>query len=105
MSERWYEIVGYFDPKSKEQVDADGVRVVVRGDIDNVVIVQVPAVMSADEAHRVMQSVQQTLVGAGVDRPLVLMPDHINLMKVRKLSAKETSELKSINAATKGSLN
>ncbi len=97
-SERWYEIVGYFDPNKKEEISSGGVRVIVRGDIDNVVVVQVPNTLTEDDAHRVMQSVQATMEGGGVDRPLILMPDHIRFMKVRRLSTKETANLKKLSA-------
>lgn len=101
MSERWYEIVGYFDPDKEEVVEQAGHRTVVRGSIDDVIIVQVPAHLHPQDAHRLMAQVQETMSKGGINRPLILMPDNVRLMKVKRLSAKETREIKDIAAESR----
>jgi protein required for attachment to host cells len=93
MAERWHEITGYFDETKQEVVDMGGERLIVRGDIDNVIIVSVPSTLGAASAHRVMQQVQETMKGGGVNRPMVLMPDFVKLLRVKKLSAAETARI------------
>lgn len=92
--DRWFEIVSYFqEGEEGRYLDVEGQQLFVRGNIDDVIVVQVPAHYGSQQAHQIMGAVQRTMQGAGVDRPLVLMPDDVKLMKVRPVSKKRSMEL------------
>jgi hypothetical protein len=101
MKDQWYEITGFWDPDSEKVVDLGDVRCIVKGSIDNVVVVQVPADLPPDNAHRLMRVTQETLKGGGkgADRPMVLMPDNIKLMRARKITQSEMDKIKKQQAA------
>ena len=101
MAERWYEITGYFNKDNEEVVEMGGERLVVRGNIDDCIVVQVPASLRSDAAHRVMKSVQETMKRGGVNRPMVLMPDFVSFLRVKKLSAAETAHIQGAADAAK----
>ncbi len=93
--DRWHRIVSYFDPEEAKVVqitpDPSGV-VCIRGSIDNVIVVQVPDLPPHKQVE-ILKGVQATLEGAGINKPLVLLPAWAKLCKFETLDAAQSKKL------------
>lgn len=105
--DKWYRVCAYFDPEKERVVDlepnSEG-AVCIRGSVENVIVVQVPD-MPPHKQVEMLRGVQATLEGAGIDKPVVLLPSWVKLVKFRPLDAATGKKLdrharsKSIEAA------
>ena len=93
--DRWHRIVAYFDP-AKERVVELGENqkgaVCIRGSLDNVIVVQVPD-MTPSQQVEILKGVQTVMEGAGIDKPIVLLPDFVKLVKFRTLDVATSKKL------------
>lgn len=88
--DEWHRIVSYFDPEEDRVVElGDGAASIhIRGRLDNVIVVQIPD-MTPEKQVKMLKGVQAAMEGAGIDKPIVLLPHFVKLVKFRTLSAAE----------------
>ena len=93
--DQWHRIVAYFDPAEERVVelaeDQKG-AVCIRGSLDNVIVVQVPD-MTPNQQVEILKGVQAVMEGAGIEKPIVLIPDFVKLVKFRTLDAATSKKL------------
>jgi hypothetical protein len=93
--DRWYRICAYFDPEDGRVVnlesDSQG-AVCIKGSIDNVIVIQVPDLPPKKQVE-VLRGVQATLEGGGVDKPVILLPNWVEFVKLRPLDTATCKKL------------
>lgn len=85
----WHEVVQFASPLAEQVVEIpEGQRYTVRGPIDNVIVVQIPAEeihkMSQDGSmEAVFEGIQQTVRGGGFEGGIIIVPSSLQFMKLR----------------------
>lgn len=93
--DRWHRVIAYFDPEEASVVQlsegAEG-SVCIRGSIDDVIVIQVPDLPPHKQVE-LLKGVQTTLEGVGIDKPLILLPAWVKLVKFTTLDAATSKKL------------
>ena len=87
----WFEVVQHSDPLAEQVIEVgEGQRYSVRGPIEDVMVVQIPAKdmhgMAQDGSlEAVLQSIQGVVRGGGFEGGILIVPSNLRFMKLRQV--------------------
>jgi hypothetical protein len=90
--ERWLQVISYFDDDKQRVIECQGVPLYVRGNMEGVVVVQVPNVDRSMQVE-VLKAVKTTLEGAGISTEVAIIPSAVRFMKFQPVDAVTSKQL------------
>ncbi len=85
--DRWYRVAAYFDPDEQRMVEVEGHGAVcIKGSIEDVIVVQIPD-LTPQQQLTLLKGFQATIQGAGIEKPVVLIPAWVKVVKFRPIDA------------------
>lgn len=75
----WFEVVGLFKEEDKEPKDIEGHNVYIRGEVDNMIIIQVP---KGVHHQTILAGIQRILDKEKIEKGVFVIDQDINFMKL-----------------------